>query len=76
MRTSEIFAAKNLKIFESYGVSRTRGWGPGLRQSGHFAVKREGDWIFFRFCANVFYGWSLTQFENFVFWIKGATRGS
>jgi len=53
MRTSELFSAKNLGFFEIYGVSaQTR----GLRQCGHFADERES---FFRFCADVFYGWPL-----------------
>jgi len=52
------FYCKNFGFFESYGVI-ARTWGEELSQCGHFSDNRGVK--FFRFCADVFYGRSLTS---------------
>jgi len=60
MRTSALFCAKNVEIFETYGVSaRTRVKGVWVSQCGHFAHKKEWRVNFSRFYAEVFYEWPL-----------------
>jgi len=52
MQTSTLFGAKYLGFFEVYDMCAQSG---ELRQYGHFADK----WS--QFCADIFYGWPLTQ---------------
>jgi len=60
MRTSALFGAKNFEFFEIYGVS-ARIRGERVSQSGDF-FGQGGGVHFSRFCADVFYGRSLTNY--------------
>jgi len=57
MRTSAFFGEK-LRIFQF--MMRPHGQGEGSNQYGHLPYKGEGV-NFSRFCADVFYGWTLRR---------------
>jgi len=61
MRTSALFGAKNLGFFEIYGVSARTG---GVKPSGHFADKEEGESIFRFFCERLL--WTAPNYGNKV----------